>query len=326
MKAIIVERYGNPEVLQIKKVEKPIPKSNEILIQINATSITAASTFMRKGIPLFGRLFIGLTKPKVKTPGTDLSGIVEAVGSEVNNFKPGDQVMAETGLKCGTYAEYICLSSEGLIVKQPFNVSSEEASGIIDGASTALAFFTDQVEIKKGQKVLVNGASGSIGTAAIQLAKYYGAEVTGMCSGKNKALVKDLGADNVLDYTKNELQKSEETFNVIFDTVGKLSYSKTKKFLTDNGVFLTPVLSFSSLLNMMFVSPFTKKKLKFSATGMRKEDKRMRDLIQIKDLLEGKKLIAIIDRVYPFNQIQEAHSYVDSGRKRGNVILSMNVK
>lgn len=324
MKAVIVESYGGPEVLQIRNIAKPIPQSNEVLIKINATAITAASTFMRKGEPYFGRLFLGLTKPKVKIPGTDLSGVIEAVGSEVVNFKPGDQVMAETSINCSTYAEYICLASDELIVHQPENISPEEAAGILDGASTALAFFTDQVEIKKGQKVLINGASGSIGTAAIQLAKHFGAEVTGVCSGKNKALVKDLGADHVLDYTKNELENSSETFDVIFDTVGKLSYSKTKKHLNKTGVFLTPVLSCSILFTMIFVSPFTRKKLKFSATGIRKQELQMRDLIQIRNLLASEKLKTIIDRVYPMDQIQEAHRYVDSERKRGNVILSIN--
>ncbi|MCL4107179.1 UNVERIFIED_CONTAM: hypothetical protein GTU68_032994 [Idotea baltica] len=324
MKAVITERYGSPQVLQIKNVEKSIPKSNEVLIKIKATSVTAASTFMREGTPYFGRLFTGITKPKVKTPGTDLSGTIEAVGSDVKNFKIGDQVMAQTGLNCGAYAEYICLSSDDLIVNKPENVSHEEATGIQDGASTALAFFTDQVKIKEGQKVLINGASGSIGTAAIQLAKQFGAEVTGVCSTKNKALVKDLGADNVLDYTKNELQMSNETFDVIFDTVGKLSFSKAKKNLTTNGAYLTPVLTFSALLNMLFVSPFSKKKLKFAATGMRKEEQRMRDLIKIRDLLASAKLTTIIDRVYPLEQIKEAHAYVDTGRKRGNVIVTFN--
>jgi len=324
MKAVIANQYGSPEVFQIENVEKPSPKANEVLIRIKATSITAASTMMREGKPYFGRLFLGLTKPKIKTPGTDLSGVIEAVGSEVTNFKPGDVVMAETGLDCGAYAEYICLASDELIVIQPENVSSEEATGILDGACTALAFFTDQVEIKKGQKVLINGASGSIGTAAIQLAKEFGAEVTGVCSTKNKAMVRDLGADKVLDYTKNELEKSSETFDVIFDTVGKLSYFKTKKNLNKTGVFLTPVLRFSALLNMLFVSPFTKKKLKFDATGIRKKEQRMHDLIQVRDMLASKKLSTIIDRVYPMDQIQAAHTYVDSGRKRGNVILSMH--
>ncbi|MFT5725140.1 MAG: NADPH:quinone reductase-like Zn-dependent oxidoreductase [Bacteroidia bacterium] len=324
MKTVITKSYGGPEVLQIKTLKKPTPKSNEVLIRIHATSITAASTFMREGTPYVGRLFIGLTKPKIKTPGTDLSGVIETVGSEVTNFKAGDKVMAETGLDCGAYAEHICLAFDELIVHQPENVSSVEATGILDGACTALAFFTDQVDIKKGQKVLINGASGSIGTAAIQLAKYYGAEVTGVCSSRNKALVRDLGADNVLDYTKNELQNSSETFDVIFDTVGKLSYFKSKKHLSANGVFLTPVLSLSALSNMLFVSPFTKKKLKFAATGIRKKEQRMRDLIQVRDMLASKKLTTIIDRVYPLDQIQEAHRYVDTGRKRGNVIVSMN--
>jgi NADPH:quinone reductase-like Zn-dependent oxidoreductase len=323
MKAVIANKYGGPEVLQIKEVEKPTPKQDEVLIKIHATSITAASTFMRLGTPYFGRLFIGLTKPKVKTPGTDLSGTIEAVGSEVTNFKVGDRVMAETGLNCGAYAEYICLPFHALMVHQPENVRPEEATGILDGACTALAFFTDQVKVKKGQKVLINGASGSIGTAAVQLAKHFGAEVTGVCSTINKALVKDLGADKVLDYSKNELDQSSEKFDVIFDTVGKLSYCDSRKHLSKRGVFLTPVLTFSTLLKMMIVSPFSKKKLKFAATGMRKEEQRMRDLIQIRDMLASNKLTTIIDRVYPLDQIQDAHAYVDTGRKRGNVILSM---
>lgn len=321
MRAVIVKKYGNPEVLQIQKIEKPLPKSNEVLIKIKATSITAASGFMREGKPYLGRLFLGLTRPKVKTPGTDLSGIIEAIGSDVKNFNVGEEVIAETGLNCGTYAEYICLSFDELIVKKPNNVSHEEATGIIDGACTALAFLTEQVKIKKGQKILINGASGSIGTAAIQLAKQFGAKVTGICSAKNKALVKDIGADKVLDYKKRELQKSYELFDVIFDTVGKLSYSNAKKNLKPNGVYLTPVMDFSTLLSLLFVSPFSKKKLKFCATGMRKQGLRMKDLIQVKDLIKEEKISPVMDRVYPFEQIQEAHSYVDTGRKRGNVVV-----
>jgi len=177
------------------------------------------------------------------------------------------------------------------------------------------------VKIKEGQKILINGASGSIGTAAIQLAKQFGAEVTGICSAKNKALVKDIGADKVLDYKKRELQKSYELFDVIFDTVGKLSYSNAKKNLKPNGVYLTPVMDFSTLLSLLFVSPFSKKKLKFCATGMRKQELRMKDLIQVKDLIKEEKISPVMDRVYPFEQIQEAHSYVDTGRKRGNVVV-----
>ena len=324
MKAVIVNNYGGPQVLEVKNIEKPTPKANEVLIKIKATSITAASTMMRKGKPYFGRLFLGLTKPKIKTPGTDLSGVIESIGAEVVNFKIGDQVMAETDLNFGAYAEYICIADDELITHQPENIRPEEATGILDGACTALAFFTDQVEIKKGQNILINGASGSIGTAAVQLAKNYGAEVTGLCSGKNKALVKDIGARKVMDYTKNELQNSSDKFDVIFDTVGKLSYFKVMRNLNENGIFLTPVLSFSALFIMLFISPFTKKKLKFSATGIRKKELRMRDLLLIKDMLASKSLTTVIDRVYSLDQIQEAHSYVDSGRKRGNVLITMN--
>ncbi len=324
MKSIIVNAYGGPEVLKVENIEKPSPKSNEVLIKILATSVTRASGMMRTGTPYFGRIFTGIKKPKVKTPGTDLAGIVEGVGKDVKIFKIGDKVIAETGLNCGAYAEYICLPQNGLIVHQPENSSPAEATGIIDGACTALAFFTDQANINPGDKVLINGASGSIGTAAIQLAKEFGAEVTAICSGKNKSLVQELGADRVYDYTKNEFENNTTLFDVVFDTVGKLSYAKTKPHMSSNGVFLTPVMTMKTLLTMLFVTPFSKKKLKFAATGLRKHDAQMRDLKKITDLLAANKLKTIIDRVYSLDEIQKAHSYVDSGRKRGNVIISMN--
>lgn len=323
MKAIIVNEYGGPEVLNLTNLERPVPKDNEVLIKIKATAVTAASMAMREGKPYIGRLFMGLNKPKVQVPGTDLSGVVVEVGNQVTQFKKGDVVMAETGVECGTYAEYITLSEDELIVHQPEDVSAEEATGILDGACTALSFFTDSVQIKLGQKILINGASGSIGTAAVQLAKYFGAEVTGVCSTRNKSLVKDQGADMVVDYTKEDLTQLDERYDIIFDTVGKLSYSKCKHLLTENGVFLTPVISFSALLTMMFVSPFSKRKFKFAATGLRNMEERMRDLIKVRDLLASGDLETVIDRVYNIEEVQEAHSYVFKGHKRGNVILVM---
>ncbi len=325
MKSIIAKRYGGPEVLQVENVAKPSPKHNEVLIKIHATSVTAASTSMREGKPYFGRLFIGLRKPKVATPGTDLAGVVEAIGKDVTKFKVGDRVMAETSLSCGAYAEYICLAEDELIVHQPQGISPEEATGILDGACTALAFFTDTVQIRKGQKVLINGASGSIGTAAVQLAKQFGAEVTAVCSTKNKALVKDLGAAVVLDYTKGEVESHNEQYDIIFDTVGKLSFRKSKRLLTAKGTFITPVMTIKTLLTMLFVSPFSSKKLKFAATGLRKKDLRMRDLVQVRDMLASGKLTTVIDRVFSIDQIQAAHAYVDLGHKRGNVVLSFPV-
>lgn len=323
MKAIICTKYGGPEVLKLQEVEKPSPKENELLIKIKATSVTTASTMMRTGTPCFGRLFTGISKPKVKTPGTDLAGVVEEVGANVKDFKVGDKVMAATDLKCGAYAEYICLSEDEMIVHQPENINFSEATGILDGGSTALAFFTDQVTINSGDKVLINGASGSIGTAAIQLAKEFGAEVTAVCSTRNVELVTELGADQVFDYTKNELEKCTQKFDIIFDTVGKLSFSNSKKHLSENGVFLTPVLKLSVLLSMLFVNPFSTKKLKFAATGLRKQELRMRDMIKITDMLVNNRLKTVIDKEYTLEQIQEANKYVDAGHKRGNVIIKV---
>ena len=323
MRAIQVQKYGGPEVLEVTDLPIPKPKENEILIKIKASAVTAASTAMRTGKPYFGRLFLGLNKPKISTPGTDLAGIVVEIGHQVSKFKVGDAVIAETGINCGAYAEYICLSEDELIVAQPINMSPEEATGMIDGACTALAFFTDQVKIQKGQKVLINGASGSIGTAAVQLAKQFGAEVTGVCSTKNIELVKSLGADFVIDYTKQDFTTLEKNYDVIFDTVGKLSFPKSKRAISPNGVFLTPVLSLSVLGQMLFSSLFGNKKLKFAATGIRELDLRMRDLKIIKEMAEAGTLKTILDRTYRLEQIQEAQVYVEKGHKVGNVVILM---
>lgn len=309
--------------MEMTEVSKPTPAANQVLIKIKATSITAASTHLREGKPYLGRLFLGLTKPKASIPGTDLSGVVEAVGSEVTKFKIGNAVMAETALNSASYAEYICLNEDDLVVHQPKNITPEEATGILDGGSTALAFLTDQVSLEPGQKVLINGASGSIGTAAVQLAKRAGTEVTAVCSGKNKALVQDLGADVVLDYTKNELETTSEKFDVVFDTVGKLSFKHTKRLMSKNGVFLTPVMNGTTFLAMLTSSLFGSQKLKFAATGLRNKSLQMRDLIKLRDMMAQGRLTTVIDKVYPFGQIREAAHYVDQGHKRGNVVVTL---
>ena len=323
MKAIICTGYGGPEVLQLREIDTPTPKENEILIEIKATSVTTAGCIMRTGKPYLGRLFLGLTKPKNAIPGTDLAGEVVKVGKTVTKFKVGDLVIAETSISCSTYAEYICLPEDEIIVKQPQNISPENATGILDGGSTALAFFTDSVTIKKGQKILINGASGSIGTAAIQLAKHFGAEVTGVCSTKNIELVKSLGADHVIDYTKSSLDKTNKVYDIIFDTVGKLSFKKNKQSLKKNGVFLTPVLNIKVLVQMLFNNLLNNKKLKFAATGLRKPELRLRDLKAIVGFMKAGVLTTVIDRTYRLDQVQEAHAYVDKGHKRGNVIISL---
>lgn len=322
MKAVVSNKYGGPEVLEYTEVSKPNPKENEILIKIKATSVTAASVFMRSGKPYFGRLFTGLSKPKIKIQGTDLAGEVIAIGKNVQQYKTGDLVIASTDLDCGAYAEYICLPEDGVIVQQPHNMTAIEATGMIDGATTALSFFRDSIQLKKGQKVLINGASGSIGTAAIQLAKHFDTEVTAVCSGKNEAIVRSLGADFIIDYTKEDFISQATQYDVIFDTVGKLSFSKSKKALRKEGVFLTPVLSMSGIFQMLFGNLFRRKKLKFAATGLRSEALRKRDLTFLKNLIEDGKLKTVIDRQYTLSEMQTAHRYVEEGHKVGNVVIA----
>lgn len=324
MKAVVSNKYGGPEVLEYTEIARPNPKDNEVLVQIKATSVTGASIFMRSGKPYFARLFTGLTKPKITIQGTDLAGVVVAIGKSVQQYKVGDKVIACTGLDCGAYAEYICLAEDTIIVQQPHNMTAVEATGMIDGATTALSFFRDSIQLKKGQKVLINGASGSIGTAAIQLAKYFETEVTAVCSGKNEALVRSLGAEFVIDYTKENFANQGTQYDVIFDTVGKLNYSKSKKALSNNGVFLTPVLLISSLFHMLFGTLFGGKKLKFAATGLRPEALRKRDLLFLKNLIEDGKLKTVIDREYSLDEIQEAHRYVEKGHKVGNVVVAFS--
>lgn len=324
MKAVIQEKYGPPAVLKVTEVEKPVPKEDEVLIKIYATSVTQAHIAMRKGKPLFGRLIIGLTKPKNSIPGTDLAGEIESVGREVKNFQLGNKVFAATDADGGAYAEFICLKENDVILEKPENMSYEEASGIIEGATTSLAFLRDHGKVKAGQKVLVNGASGSVGSAAVQLAKYYGAKVTGVCSTKNVEMVISLGADEVIDYTKDDFTKNENSYDIIFDTVGKSSFSKSKDALKDDGIFLSPVLSFSILSQMIKTKMIGKKKVIFAATGLRKPEEKIKDLKFLKGLIDEGRLKSIIDRKYKLDDIVEAHKYVEKGHKSGNVILQIN--
>ena len=231
MNAVVVTGYGGPEVFQYTKVARPVPKDSEVLIKIRATAITAAASAMRTGKPYFGRLFLGLTKPKQAIQGTDLAGEIIAIGKDIQKYKVGDKVVAATDIKCGTYAEYICLTEEDIMIVQPPNMTATEATGMMDGAMTALSFFVDTIQLEKGQHILINGASGSIGTAAVQLAKHFGAKVTGVCSGKNVALVKSLGADYVIDYQKEDFTTMGTQYDIVFDTVGKLNIPKSKKSL-----------------------------------------------------------------------------------------------
>jgi len=322
MKAIVSTKYGPPDVLQLKEVEKPAPKDNEVLIKMHASTVTAVDCTFRQGKPFIGRFFSGLRKPKNPIQGTELAGEIETVGKDVKLFKKGDQVFG-TSMGYGVYAEYICLPEEGTTLAiKPTNMTYEEAA-CCDGVLTALPFLRDSANIQSGQKILIIGASGSTGTAAVQLAKYYGAEVTGVCSTANLELVKSLGADKVIDYTQEDFTKSSEAYDIIFDTVGKSSFSRCKKSLKQRGIYLEATLSLGIILQMLWTSMVGSKKAVIAFTGLRSASERTKDLVVLKELVEAGKIKAVIDRRFPLEQLAKAQRYVEKGHKKGNVVITI---
>jgi NADPH:quinone reductase-like Zn-dependent oxidoreductase len=324
MKAIVYTKYGPPEVLELKEVEKPTPKDNEVLVKIRATAITAKDVRIRAmRVPtsywLFARLYFGFRRPKRPILGSDLAGEIETVGKDVTLFKEGDQVFGTTtGERFGAYAEYVSLPEEVVLTIKPSNLSYEEAAAIHFGANSAL-YFLKKANIQRGQEVLINGASGSVGSYAVQIAKYYEAEVTGVCSTRNLEWVKELGADKVIDYTKEDFTKGGEMYDIIFDTVGKASFSGCINSLKDGGIFLDAVAAPSGILRRWWTSKRTKKR----ALGGSAKDN-IQDLIFLKELIEAGKLKPVIDRTYPLEEMVEAHRYVDTGHKKGNVVITVD--
>jgi len=324
MKAIICTKYGPPEVLQLKEVEKPTPKDDEVLIRIFATTATPSDCANRKGAPFISRFFTGLIRPKNPIPGVELAGEIEAVGKDVKLFKEGDQVFGSTGTSFGAYAEYKCLPEDGVVAIKPANMTYEEAAPVCDGALTAWNFLREKANIQRGQKVLINGAAGAVGTFAVQLARYFGAEVTGVCSTTNLKLVKSLGSDKVIDYTKVDFTKTGQTYDIIFDAVGKSSFSRCKGSLTQKGVYLATVATLATFLQVLWTSKIGSKKAMFSATGLQPVPERLIFLKELNELIKAGKLKSVMDRRYPLEQIAEAHSYVEKGHKKGNVAITIN--
>ncbi len=314
MKAIVYTKFGPPDVLQLREVEKPTPKDNEVLIKVYATTVAKEDPDLRAS-PGFN----GFWQPRNPILGQELAGEVEAIGRAVTRFKPGDQVFGIDWF--GAYAEYKCMPENGSLALKPATMSYEEATSVPNGALTALPFLRDKGHIQRGQTVLIYGASGSVGTAAIQLAKYFGAEVTAVCSTANLELVTSLGADKVVDYTQEDFTRNGETYDLIFDAVGKSSFSRCRGSLTESGVYLTTVPMPETMLQELWTSLAGGKKARFAATGLRPAGKKTKDLLFLKELIEAGKLKAVIDRCYPLEQMAEAHQYVQQGHKKGNVVI-----
>jgi NADPH:quinone reductase-like Zn-dependent oxidoreductase len=316
MKAIVCTKYGSPEVLQLQEVEKPIPMDNEILIKVHATAVNSADWRLRKADPAAVRLFFGFTKPRRAILGGVFSGEIEAVGKDVTRFQVGDQVFGSTGMSLGAYAEYKCLPEDGVMAIKPENMTYEEAASIPFGGMTALHFLR-KAKIKPGQKVLVYGASGAVGTAAIQLAKYYGAEVIGVCSTKNLEMVKSLGADQVIDYMKEDFTKYGEMYDIIFDTVGKISISNSQRSLKRKGMLILCAFGPAQGMQGFWTTLSSSKKVIFGVASEKTEY-----ITFLKKLIEAGKMRSVIDRSYPLDHISEAHRYVEKGHKKGNVVIT----
>jgi NADPH:quinone reductase-like Zn-dependent oxidoreductase len=326
LKAIVWTKYGPADGLQLKEVEKPVPGDNEVLIRIYATTVTAGDCEIRTlKIPFLYRLpmriYVGLRKPERLTIlGQELAGEIESVGKKVKLFKPGDRVFATTGFGMGAYAEYICLPEEpeeGALAIKPANMTYEEAAAVPTGGLEALHFLR-KGNIQKGQKVLINGAGGSIGTFGVQLARYFGAEVTGVDSTGKLDALRSIGADQVIDYTREDFTKNGEPYDVIFDVVGKSPFSRSKKSLKQNGRYLLANPGLLQMIRGLWTSKTSSKKVIFGTASQKTED-----LIFLKELIEAGKIKTVIDRCYPLEQTAEAHRYVEEGHKKGNVVITV---
>lgn len=319
MKAIVNIKYGPPEVLQLKEVEKPTPKDHEVLIKIKATTVNRTDCGFRNPEYFLVRLVSGLFKPKKTILGSELAGVIEATGKDVKTFKPDDSVFGLSTFNFGAHAEYICMSEEASITTIPSNISYNEAAAICDGAFLAFTYIR-KIDFSKRPKILINGASGSIGTAAVQLANYYGADITAVCNTRDFKLVKSLGADKVIDYTKEDFTRNGQLYDVVFDAVGKSSFFRCKKLLKPGGIYFSTELGYlSQNIYLALITPLLGgKKVRFPIPKDTKED-----VIFFKELIEKGKYRAVIDRTYRLEEIVVATNYVETGQKTGNVVITI---
>jgi NADPH:quinone reductase-like Zn-dependent oxidoreductase len=317
MRAVVHDNYGPPDVLRLEDVERPVPKEGEVLVKVHATTVNRTDCGFRAADPFFARAFTGLLRPKRRTPGLELAGVVEAVGAAVTEFKVGDEVF---GIRGGANAEYICVRESGVLAHKPAGMSFEEAAAVCDGACTALSCLGN-ADLREGRSILVYGASGSIGTAAVQLAKHFGADVTAVCNTKNVELAKSLGADRVIDYLQEDFTKGDETYDVIFDAVGKHSFRRSRRALKPGGIFIETDLGF--MWHVPLLALLTRwigdKRATIGVARYKKED-----VLFLKELIEAGKYRAVIDRRYSLEDVIDATRYVETGQKTGNVVLTLN--
>lgn len=322
MKAIVYEKYGPPEVLELREVEKPTPKDKEVLIKVYATTVTSADHRARTldvpaGFGLMSRLVFGVLRPRQPILGSELAGNVESVGKDVRTFKVGDPVFAFSGASMGCYAEYRCMPEDGAVALKPTHLTYEEAAALSFGGTTALHFLR-RGDLKRGERVLVNGATGTVGTACVQLAKHFGAEVTGVCSSANVELVRSLGATHVIDYTQEDFTQNGQTYDVIVDNVGTAPFSRSKASLTERGRLLLVLATLPETLRIPWVSMTSKRKVIGGVARGRQED-----LQFLAKLADAGDFRPVIDRRYPFERIVEAHRHLDTGHKKGNVVITL---
>ena len=314
MRAVVHDRYGPPDVLRLEDVERPVPKDDEVLVKVHASTVNRSDCGLRSAEYFITRFFTGLLRPKRTTVGTEFAGEVEAVGAAVTEFAVGDRVF---GMRSGSNADFVCVRESGALAHMPATMTYEEAAAVCDGAVVALGFLR-RADVRSGWTILVYGASGSIGTAAVQLAKYFGAHVTAVCNTKNVELVRSLGADEVIDYLQEDFRKSGETYDVVFDAVGKLSFSPCRRSLKRGGVFASTD-GLRNLVLAFVTSRIGDKKIAFPIPRYTKKD-----VLFLKELLEGGNYRAVVDRSYPLEDVVDAHRYVETHQKTGNVVLSLN--
>lgn len=320
MRAVVCPRYGPPDVIRVEDVERPIPGDGDVLIRVREAVVTRADMAFRAGEPFVARLFTGLRRPN-SIPGGEFAGEVVSVGDDVTRFGAGDRVVGSTDTSFGAHAEYVSVPEGGVLATLPDPLSFGDTAGICDGGFTALYFLREKANVRGGQRVLVNGASGAVGTYAVQLARHFGAQVTGVCSTSNLELVESLGADEVLDYTETDFTEREAAYDVVFDAVGKRSFPACKRCLTPGGVYLTTVPSVGNVLWMLRTSVGRGKRAVFAASGLHQN---VDDLRFLRGLLESGEIRSVVDRRYPLDDVVEAHRYVEAGHKVGNVVLTMD--